>query len=179
MHPEQIPKPTLTKSAPAILADKNMSISEEIKFDEVMPNTMQVEEIRLSNASDLADLKTNDPFMFYSIPSVRMNVMEGKEVDLTSIHRGLVKESTKVRRLRRISFESIDNGMSMLMNSLKGNNEQEQEAENDFDSECEDPFDFDELLNAINNGSEQLKYDVVSDTRYPHLKTQLHKTMLV
>ena len=74
---------------------------------------MDLDEIKTN--SDLVALKKKDPFMFYSIPTVLKTVMEGKRVELPTIHKAIAKESMVLKRSRRISFESIDKGMSMLL----------------------------------------------------------------
>ena len=85
------------------------------------------EQIEVTNlkSSDIASLKANDPFMYYSIPAARNAAMKGKEVDLSLFHvdapsscvaantegrtRKVPKISCKVTRQRRVSTECHPN----------------------------------------------------------------------
>eukprot|EP00956_Cyclotella_meneghiniana_P034068 scaffold101319_cov38-Cyclotella_meneghiniana.AAC.3 len=75
--------------------------------DDVIPKTLKVKDIKTS--SDLSALKKNDPFMYHSIPAVRANVMQGKNVDVSILAKASI-ETPVVQRKRRISCESIDGG---------------------------------------------------------------------
>ncbi|KAL7501798.1 hypothetical protein ACHAWX_000360 [Stephanocyclus meneghinianus] len=78
-------------------------------------------EVTSLNSSNIAALKTNDPFMYYSIPTARNSAMKGKEVDTSFLHCGALsstpasdrearngkagKISRIVTRQRRVSAE--------------------------------------------------------------------------
>ena len=142
--------PSLTKSVERrIVVDRTRTnarvpvLTEATQFEEDSPKTMDLNKIK--SESDLAALKKSDPFMFYSIPSVQKEVMEGKRSELSSTIKAIAKESTVVKRSRRISFESIDNGMAALFEAQQIGDGQQQVHEdgNDYVS-----FDFEAFLNA-------------------------------
>ncbi|KAL7516958.1 hypothetical protein ACHAWX_001925 [Stephanocyclus meneghinianus] len=76
-------------------------------------------EVTSLNSSDIDSLKTNDPFMYYSIPAARNAAMKGQEVDPSLLHAyapsstpdtetrtgKASKISCKIRRQRRVSTE--------------------------------------------------------------------------
>lgn len=82
-------------------------------------------EVTNLKSSDIASLKANDPFMYYSIPAARNAAMKGKEVDPSLFHvdvhsscvasnteghaRKAPKISCKVTRQRRVSTECHPN----------------------------------------------------------------------
>ena len=132
---DETPKPTnYANSAPHTLTDANVFVlTVATQFEEDSPKIIDLDELK--SDSDLADLKKKDPFMFYSIPSIQKTVMEGQRVELPTIHKAIaVKESTVVKRSRRISFESIDNGMSMLFESQNSGDGPQHDYETDTDS---------------------------------------------
>ena len=148
----EIPKPS-NHAEIAPHNDANIFVlTEATQFEEENPKTIDLDEIK--SDSDLADLKKKDPFMFYSIPSVQKTVMEGQRVELPTINKAIaVKESTVVKRSRRISFESIDNGMSMLFGLHSGDGPQhdyetDTDSDDESETECKDSFDLDAYLDA-------------------------------
>ena len=62
----------------------------------------------IKTASDLADLKKKDAFMYYSIPAVKETRMMGKDLDLSdmAVTPASPTASAIVERRTRISFES-------------------------------------------------------------------------
>ena len=74
------------------------------KFDEESTKTINLNDIQAP--ADLAELKKKDPFMYHSIPAVRANVMQGIDVDVSTI--AVNAQTPVVRRRRRISYESIN-----------------------------------------------------------------------
>ena len=129
-------------------------LTQATRFGEDRPRTMDLEDIK--SESDLAALKKEDPFMFYSIPSVQKKVMEGKRSELSSTYKAIAKESTVVKRSRRIAFESIDNGMAELFAlqdahspSFHQEIQAEEEQDHDESSDYKDSFDYDAFLEAF------------------------------
>lgn len=78
------------------------------KFEEQNTKSISLNDIQTS--ADLAELKKKDPFMYHSIPAVRTNIMQGKDVDISTLAQASAKTPV-VRRRRRISYESIDGAM--------------------------------------------------------------------
>ena len=74
------------------------------KFEEEFTKTIDLNDIQAP--ADLAELRKKDPFMYHSIPAVRANVMQGTEVDVSTL--AASAETPVVRRRGRISYESSD-----------------------------------------------------------------------
>ena len=81
-----------------------MPIQVATKFEEESTKTIDLNDIQAP--ADLAELRKKDPFMYHSIPAVRANVMQGTEVDVSTL--AASAETPVVRRRRRISYEGID-----------------------------------------------------------------------
>eukprot|EP00956_Cyclotella_meneghiniana_P023933 scaffold47462_cov61-Cyclotella_meneghiniana.AAC.2 len=62
----------------------------------------QLDAPRHLSSADLDTLKANDPFMYYSIPSVKRAVWEGREVDFD------VDLGRPVKRCSAVSFENVN-----------------------------------------------------------------------
>ena len=80
--------------------DKDAKVIVVDTFREKTPK--QLEARRHLTSADLASLKESDPFMYYSIPSVKKAVWEGREVDFD------VELTNPVKRSSAISFENAD-----------------------------------------------------------------------
>ena len=77
------------------------------KFNEEEESTECINVNGIQTSADLTALKRTDPFMYHSIPAVRANVLQGKDVDVSTV--AAVSAGTPVvQRRRRISYESID-----------------------------------------------------------------------
>jgi len=65
-------------------------------------------DIRQMSSSDLVSLKENDPFMYFSIPTVRSAAIHGNDVDLLAIKDAAISLEVPSRYVRKtcISFES-------------------------------------------------------------------------
>ncbi|KAL7516776.1 hypothetical protein ACHAWX_001753 [Stephanocyclus meneghinianus] len=74
-------------------------------FEEKTLKTMDLNEI--DSSSKLADLKTRDPFMYYSIPALRCAALHNKEVDMSMLRRDTSNRQIerKVTRKTRVSME--------------------------------------------------------------------------
>jgi len=74
------------------------------KFDtpaqEQVP-TKVIDTTSLKNEEDLELLKEEDPFLYYSIPSVRKAEFEGTDINISSIK----ASASKIERKSRVSFE--------------------------------------------------------------------------
>jgi len=74
-------------------------------FKATVPRKLDLRDI---SSSDLASLKEDDPFMYYSIPAVRNTAWNSDHADMPSLHNPDLspRESSIYERKSRISFES-------------------------------------------------------------------------
>ena len=68
----------------------------------------QLEARRYLTSAELVTLKESDPFMYYSIPSVKKAVWEGREVDFD------VELTNPVKRSSAVSFENAGDDLCMV-----------------------------------------------------------------
>jgi len=93
----------LFKQYPVSSSNKKDIIVETFKA--TVPRELDLRDI---SSSDLASLKDDDPFMYYSIPAVRNTAWEGDHADMPSLHDSDLspRDSPIYERKSRISFES-------------------------------------------------------------------------
>jgi hypothetical protein len=85
----------------------------------------QIDIAKLSS-SEISSLKSDDPFMYYSIPSVREASMRNREVDLSALTASFSasdsssdKKAIKVTRQRRVSTECYPDSWTDTLNDLE------------------------------------------------------------
>lgn len=125
---------------------------------ETVPRKLNIQDI--SSSEDLASLKARDPFMYYSIPSVKEATFKGCDVDVSTLGNCIAASSGfgddgTVTRQTRLTFEyATDKGMVEQFASASI-------EDNDMDSDLE--YDGDAFLEqylalvaaSVNGGPEQ------------------------
>jgi hypothetical protein len=77
-----------------------------IKVKTFRDEITQEVDVSLLSSSELTNLKTQDPFLWYSIPQVRTAEMNGDEIDTVSLASSIKSKCTApISRSRRISTE--------------------------------------------------------------------------
>ena len=107
--------------------DDQMPIQVATKFEEESTKTIDLNDIQAP--ADLAELRKKDPFMYHSIPAVRANVMQGTEVNVSTL--AASAETPVVQRRKRISYESSDGTVLVPSEEMMGQmmNEAERQSE--------------------------------------------------